>query len=146
MLASLVLFLGCAETSLVSKTQTTLDKPAKLRFGEYPLRQIATRRVKPVYPEEAARSNSQGVAIAELEINENGRVSTVRVLQSPHEAISAAVSEAVKQWSFRPQTIDKSPVSIVGRLTFYFRMEDSIPKVLNPDEVPVRRERVNSPS
>jgi len=113
----------------------TAPSEAKIRLAEGVLRRKTIHVVLPSFPPEALRRRAQGVAVAELEVNEEGYVAHSRVLQAPDPAIRAAVEEAIKQWTFRPTTVRKTPVRVVGKLTFYFVIEGGKGRVLNPEEM-----------
>jgi TonB family protein len=77
-----------------------------------------------VYPKESLKKKIAGVAVAELQFNGEGDVVDVKIVESPDAETGNAVLEALKQWKFKPsQTIDGKPVSIRGKITFYFSID-----------------------
>jgi hypothetical protein len=103
-------------------------------FGYEPtLRHEATYTVMPSYPEEAIRDGAQGLFDAATRFDEKGDFDRIKILQSPHPAISKAVEEAVKQWKLRVTfTGDGLPVRQLGELRFHFIIEDGKARVENP--------------
>lgn len=78
----------------------------------------------PVYPDPARRAQVQGVVIAEIKIDTQGRVESARAAQSSGSALldDAAVA-AVKSWRYKPATLGGKPVSSLRRVRFVFRLE-----------------------
>ena len=109
-----------------------LQAPKAIKFSEAILRKKAARTVRPSYPATSRKQGVQGVAVAQLEIDEKGRVSHVDILEAPDAAIKEAVTNATMQWEFIPSTIGGEPVRIVGKLTFYFVMDKGKARVEDP--------------
>ncbi|MDQ3665560.1 MAG: energy transducer TonB [Acidobacteriota bacterium] len=91
-----------------------------IQVAELSLRKAATRIVMPEFPESAKKRGVKGLAVVEIEFDENGAVSKAVVLESPDRVIAEAVSHAVGQWKFQRQTLGGQPVHIRGKLTFYY--------------------------
>ena len=131
--------------SLVEVGRAFLDKlPPKeseqneqpIRVGEDGMRKSASKTVMPSYPEEAIKKRQQGVAVVELVYDANGDVVKTYVLEAPSKSIGDAVVIALKQWKFVPsKKQDDTPVSVRGKLTFYFEIDDkSNGRVQNPKQ------------
>lgn len=131
--------------SLVEVGRAFLEKPAPkaiqnnqaIRVGEDGIRQSASKTVMPVYPEDALKKREQGVAVIELQFDEKGDVVETTVLEAPSKSIGDAVVIAAKQWKFVPtkRKRDGTPVSIRGKLTFYFEIDkDGKGLVQNPKQ------------
>jgi len=103
-----------------------------IRITETSMRRLATKVVMPEFPQEARKRGASGVSVAELEVDEQGDVSEVRVLEAPHESIKAAVVDAVRQWKFRRSTIGGEPVRVRSKLTFYYVNNGRKARVKNP--------------
>ena len=80
------------------------------------------RKVQPVYPEEARAAGVKGVVILEAIIDQQGRVSEVRVLRSLPLLDEAAI-DAVRQWEYTPTMLNGLPVPIVMTVTVQFALE-----------------------
>jgi TonB family protein len=82
----------------------------------------APQRSRKRDPERPAIVNALGVAMAVLEvaIDVDGTVKQPRIVSSPAPSVSYAALEAVKQWRFRPGTMDGKPVPILFHLTITF--------------------------
>lgn len=114
---------------------TPQDEPI-VRVGEDGMRKSAAKTVMPVYPEEAVKKRQQGTAVVELQYDSKGEVTSVSILEAPANSIGTVVGQAVKKWKFVPsKTIDGKPVSIRGKLTFYFEIDkDGKGLVNNPKQ------------
>lgn len=78
--------------------------------------------VAPVYPEEAREARIQGTVEVELIVGVSGTVDSAKVTKSdPH--FDAATIEAVRQWKYRPATLEGKPVSVILTVTVNFRLE-----------------------
>lgn len=73
--------------------------------------------------------------MAEIVVDTQGLVSEVRILESPDQEIARSVEEAVKQWTFMPQTVKGAPISLRSKLTFYFVRNKAKGRVLHPEEM-----------
>ncbi|MDP9360801.1 MAG: energy transducer TonB [Acidobacteriota bacterium] len=81
---------------------------------------VATRRREPDRP---AIINALGESLVTVEvvIDVDGIVRQPRIVQSPAPSVAYAALEAIRQWRFRPGTMDGKPVPVVFNLTFNFR-------------------------
>ena len=80
-------------------------------------------RVQPAYTEIARRARIQGIVVVETIIDTQGSVTDVRVLKSLPMGLSESAVDAVKQWRFRPATLDRRPVSVYFTLTVKFDLQ-----------------------
>jgi protein TonB len=81
-----------------------------------------TRRVAPVYPPIAQSARVSGVVIVEATVDEQGRVTDVRVLRSIPLLDQAAI-DAVRQWEYEPVLLNGVPVPVVMTVTVSFPPE-----------------------
>ena len=79
--------------------------------------------VAPGMPRQAIARNVQGDVAAELTVEPNGTVSSVRILRSPDELLSQAVIEAMKQWTFSPLVVHGVAKQFKAVQTYTFRIE-----------------------
>jgi TonB family protein len=106
-----------------------------VRVGEDGMRKSAAKTVIPVYPKDAIRKEQQGIAVIEAQYNGKGEVIDTAVLEAPSETIGQAVIDAVKQWKFTPSSLNGEPISVRGKLTFYFVIDrDKKGRVENPKQ------------
>ena len=81
-------------------------------------------RVEPVFPEEARKARIAGIVILEALIDELGNVSNVRVLKPLPFGLDQAALDAIRQWKFRPGTVDGKPVKVIFNLTINFKLPE----------------------
>ena len=88
------------------------DRPPKL-----------LRSVAPTMPRQAIERGIQGDVYAELVIEADGTVSSVRILKSPDELLSQAAIEAMKQWLFSPLIVQGVAKQFKARQVYTFRIQ-----------------------
>ena len=81
-----------------------------------------TRRVEPTYPEVARKARVSGVVVIEAIIDRQGNVDQVKVLKGLPMGLSAEAEAAVRQWKFRPGTLNGQPVDVIFSLTVNFTL------------------------
>lgn len=84
---------------------------------------VAVQRVDPIYTEVARRARIEGFVIIEAVIDRQGNVTEARVLKPLPFGLDSAALNAVKQWKFRPGTLNGQPVPVYYNLTVNFRIE-----------------------
>jgi TonB family protein len=130
---SLVLLMFLSLTIQVSFTAYAFqDSPKKYRalLPESIPRKTAITKTMPVYPEEAVQSGISGTVHIKLEINPKGEV--LRIMGKPRTdpLLSKAVSDAVKQWKFKPSAdLEGNPEGVLTRLIFRFSLNGGYPQV-----------------
>lgn len=88
--------------------------------GEDGIRKSAVKTVMPIYPKDSLKKQAKGVGVAEVQYDGNGEVSDVKILESPDAETGKSVVHAMRQWKFNPSKLNGEPVSIRGKITFYF--------------------------
>lgn len=86
-------------------------KPAKL-----------LKSVPPVYPELAKTQHISGNVQIDALIDENGNVSTMKVLSGP-TMLHRAATEALKQWKYQAAQLDGKPTAMHLTVTVQFRTQ-----------------------
>ena len=102
-------------------------KPAEpptgpLRVGGDVKAPVTVHRVDPVYSDVARKARTSGVVIVEAIIDKEGNVDQVKVLKGLPMGLSEAAVEAVKQWKFKPGTLNGEPVEVIFNLTVNFSL------------------------
>lgn len=82
-----------------------------------------TYRVQPVYTRVAIAVGFQGKAIVQLLIDEQGQVASAELLHDPGLGLGENALAAVRQWRFEPSTLNGRPVSVMYRVTVWFRLQ-----------------------
>jgi TonB family protein len=80
---------------------------------------LLDQRVEPEYPEAARRAHIQGSVVLETLINANGRVQQISAVSGNPDLADAAIA-AVRQWRYKPFTVDgkKVPIRTQVNVTF----------------------------
>jgi len=80
------------------------------------------KSVPPVYPEIARSQHVSGNVQIDALIDENGTVSSVKVLSGPALLHQAAIN-ALKQWKYQPAELDGKPTPMHLTVTLQFRVQ-----------------------
>jgi protein TonB len=78
-------------------------------------------RVEPEYPEPARQQQIEGPVALEVRIGPDGAVQDIKVL-SGAPLLAEAATDAVKQWRFRPLTVDGRQMEMQTKVTLNFRL------------------------
>ncbi len=79
-------------------------------------------RIEPAYPEIARKARIEGIVVLEAIIGRSGRVEDLHLVKSVNLLLDAAALDAVKQWRYRPATLDGLPVRVFLTVTVDFRL------------------------
>jgi TonB family protein len=80
--------------------------------------------VKPRYPSRAQQEQVQGVVILEAIVDEDGTVTTARVVRSVSPDLDEEALGAARQWRFTPAVLDGHPIRVIVTLELEFRLRD----------------------
>lgn len=78
-------------------------------------------RVEPIYPSEARAQQIQGAVTLDVQIGGDGAVHNIEVVEGNPVLAEAAV-QAVRQWRYRPYSVDGHPVEMQTRITIRFTL------------------------
>lgn len=78
-------------------------------------------RVEPEYPDQARQQGVQGEVVLETRIHPDGTVENLKVL-SGQPLLAEAALAAVKQWRFRPHSVNGRQVEMQTRITIKFTL------------------------
>jgi protein TonB len=84
---------------------------------------VKTSGNDPIYTEVARKANIQGIVIIEAIIDQNGNVTDVRVLKGLPLGLDSSALNAVKNWKFKPGTLNGQAVPVYYNLTVTFRIQ-----------------------
>jgi Ca-activated chloride channel family protein len=93
----------------------------------------------PSYPEAARRARIEGAVVTELDIDEAGVVTNVKVLRGLPLGLTEKAVEAVRQWRFNPATLNGRPVATKYVQTLHFKLDSGTeePPVATTSHQPV---------
>jgi protein TonB len=77
----------------------------------------------PQYTEIARKARIQGVVIVQAIIDKEGNVTNVKVLKGLPMGLEEAAVDAIKQWKFKPATLNGRPVTVYFNLTVNFKLQ-----------------------
>jgi TonB family protein len=111
-----------AVSGLVSSAATNIPKPAlaTLKVSQGVTQGLLIKRVTPQYPSSALAVHAQGAVQIEAIISKDGNVINPKVL-SGNPLLAQAALEAVRQWRYKPYTLDGVPVEIQTQITVNFK-------------------------
>jgi TonB family protein len=79
-------------------------------------------RVEPEFSEEARKAKYQGVVVLSIQVDTNGLVRHIGVIQSLGLGLDEKAREAVSQWRFRPGLFDGKPVATEATVQVTFQL------------------------
>jgi protein TonB len=79
-------------------------------------------QVKPQYPSLARAARVQGVVLLNATISKEGTIKDLRVI-SGHPLLNEAAMEAVRQWRYKPQLLNKQPIEVITTITVNFTFQ-----------------------
>ncbi len=95
----------------------TVSRP--LRVSQGVAQGFLVREVKPIYPPLARQARIQGTVLLQAIIGKEGSIERLRLV-SGHPMLAPAAIEAVKQWRYRPYTLNGEPVEVETEITVNF--------------------------
>ncbi|HEX2251845.1 MAG TPA: TonB family protein [Thermoanaerobaculia bacterium] len=78
---------------------------------------------QPSYTEIARKARVQGVVIVQAVIDKEGRVTDVKVLKALPMGLDKAAVDAIRNWKFKPATLNGKPVDVYYNLTVNFTLQ-----------------------
>ncbi len=93
----------------------------KLRVSSGVAQAQLTHNVNPQYPPEAFQSRVHGTVVLQAVIGKDGGVKNLKVVSGPPMLIKAA-TEAVKQWRYKPFTLNGEPVEADTQINVNFTL------------------------
>jgi TonB family protein len=78
-------------------------------------------RIKPEYPEDAARADIDAVIEARVVLRSNGEIGEIEIIRWAGFGLEDAAIRAIRQLKFRPATRDGRPISVRANLQYNFR-------------------------
>jgi TonB family protein len=93
-----------------------------LRVGGAISSPILLFKVEPEFSEQARKAKHQGVVILYGEVDTNGKLRNVRVVQALGLGLDEKAIEAVKKWKFRPGYQDGRPVVAAATIEVNFHL------------------------
>jgi TonB family protein len=105
----------------VSGLENAAGNPNLVQVPEKVAQGMLLKRVQPVYPAIAMQGHIQGTVVLKVIIEKDGHISQVTPVSGPPTLVSAGV-DAVKQWTYRPYTLNGEPVRVQTQVMVNFSM------------------------
>jgi protein TonB len=80
---------------------------------------LLLKRVTPIYPQQAMQMHTQGRVALQATIAKDGSVRNVKVVSGPAILVRAA-TDAVRQWKYRPYTLNGEPIEVQTEININF--------------------------
>ena len=93
--------------------------PRRIRVSHAVLKGMLVRSVRPEHPGIASTNFVHGDVVMRVVIDTQGRVAEVKATSGPIQLIPAATS-AMKQWRYRPVTLNGQTFEVETEITFAF--------------------------
>ena len=112
-----------AITNLVRTVPVTLPKVAaqKVRVSSGVAQGLLIHQIAPQYPPLARQARIQGTVVLQAVIGKDGTVQGLHVI-SGHPMLTQAAMEAVKQWRYRPYSLNGEPVEVDTQINVNFTL------------------------
>lgn len=82
---------------------------------------LLVKKVAPVYPAEARTAYIQGTVRLNAEINKEGDIANLELLDGPIELVGSAVN-AVRKWKYRPYLMNGEPVAVKTEIQVNYQL------------------------
>lgn len=79
--------------------------------------------VAPLYTEIARRARVEGVVRLQAIINKHGNVTDLKVMKALTMGLTEEALKAVRQWRYKPSTVDGRPVNVLLTVTVRFKLQ-----------------------
>jgi TonB family protein len=95
--------------------------PLRVRIGGNVAKQSLVNKVQPIYPEEAKAARIQGTVRIHIILATDGTVKEMTLVDGDRTLAKAAI-EAVKQWRYRPTSLNGIPVEVDSTVDVVFSL------------------------
>jgi protein TonB len=109
---------------IASSVTATVPRPGAvgtLKISQGLTQGLLIKKVSPVYPQSARQMHIQGTVELQANIGKDGNVTNVKTLKGDLGLARAAI-DAVKQWKYKPYTLNNEPVEIQTQITVNFKL------------------------
>ena len=107
------------EAGDAARAEAALLEVEKARMAHNAARDLLAQPVDPVYPDAAKASGQRGSVVLQVLIGRDGVVQDAKFLQGSLVFARAAI-DAVKQWRFKPYSMNGRVVSVQSVITLKF--------------------------
>jgi TonB family protein len=104
-----------------AKTDSGLQPASVVELSPDAAEGSLLRRVEPEYPEQALTQRVQGPVLLDVHISQEGAVQEIKLVSGEPLLAEAAIA-AVRQWRFKPRTVNGHAVEMETRITLKFTL------------------------
>lgn len=91
----------------------------RLKVSQGVVEGLLIHQIKPQYPHLAMQTHTQGEVVMHAIIGRDGTIASLQVV-SGHALLAPAAIDAVRQWRYRPYTLNGEPVEVETLITVRF--------------------------
>jgi TonB family protein len=114
-----------ADQSLPSSGLRTRIAPGSpLRINGFEAAENLLSTAGAVYPPLAKMARIEGTVKLDATVGKDGKVSNLKLLSGPPQLVAAAMA-AVKQWTYKPELLNGTPVEVITTINIGFRLSGS---------------------
>ena len=95
--------------------------PSRVQVTTAVLEANLTRKTLPVYPIVAKTFKVEGLVVVNVVVDRDGNVREAKAVTGPPLLLRGA-EDAVRQWRFKPYTVDGTPVEMESQIPLNFRL------------------------
>ena len=110
---------GVAQESAPAQSKAPAGSQQAVRVPTSVMVGLTDHKVLPQYPKAALMKGTQGDVIFNIVVDESGAIVSSKLV-SGDPALAAASKDALRQYHFRPYTVDGAPVRVESQLGFRF--------------------------
>src|SRR5450432_687398 len=108
-----------ALNAIAHSTTAMPAAPGSQRISQGVSDGLLIKRVQPIYPQQALQMHAQGKVALQATIAKDGSVRNVKVV-SGSAVLARSASEAVRQWKYRPYTLNGEPIEVQTDININF--------------------------
>jgi TonB family protein len=95
---------------LPAMTGNPIALPQRISAGV--IQGLAISQPQPIYPDEAKAQHIQGVVVLRARISKEGAIKDLQLISGPPALVVSAI-DAVRQWKYKPYTVDGDATEVV---------------------------------
>jgi TonB family protein len=84
------------------------------------MQKLLVHKVEPVYPDEARKTNLEGIVALDIVVSKEGSVVSMRPLNGP-DVLARAAMDALRWWKFSPYRVNGEPVNVETTMAVEFK-------------------------
>lgn len=106
---------------MTSTAQLPKPAPGMTRISQGVSQGLLLKKVSPAYPRMALQLRKEGLVELLATVSKEGHIAHIKVL-SGDAMLTAAATEAVRQWQYRPYLLNGQPLEVETQITVSFKL------------------------